>query len=413
MTSSTRIRYPKLRNIDIRPIVHEGRTLLLLRDPLQLSEAVLLVPPQLASVLALCDGRREDARHLSIAHALISGLGIEPGTIGELLSALDEALLLENQRFTEALGQALSYYREAEARPPALAGQSYPADPDELRRLLESYIEAAENIDAIPQPPRSNGCGLVSPHIDYARGGPVYAAVWKHAEEMVKAAELVVLLGTNHFGGERPVTLTRQNYATPFGVLPTAREVVDRVAEAIGEEQVFAGELHHRGEHSIELAAVWLHYMRDSRPVEIVPILCGGFGNFVSSDADVESDRENNLLIEVLKRETAGRRTLIVAAGDLSHVGPAFGGAPVEMAGHARLKEADDELIERMCAGDARGFFEAIKRVEDRNNVCGVSPIYLAMRMLGDVQGERVSYDRCPADEHETSFVSVCGVIFR
>jgi AmmeMemoRadiSam system protein B len=410
MTGSTRIRYPKLRNVDVRPIVHEGRSFLLLRDPLRLSEAILLVPHQLASVLALCDGSREDARHLSIAHALTSGLGIEPGTIGELLSALDEALLLENQRFVEAHERTLAEYREAKARPPALAGQSYPADPEELQLLLQSYIEAAENVSALHG---SSDCGLVSPHIDYARGGPVYAKVWKRAEEAVKAAELVVLLGTNHFGGQSPVTLTRQHYATPFGVLPTARDVVDRVAEAIGEEQAFAGELHHRGEHSIELAAVWLHYIRETRPVEIVPILCGSFGNFVSGAADVESDRATTLLVETLKRETAGRRTLVVAAGDLSHVGPAFGGAPVEMAEHALLKEADDELIERMCAGDARGFFGAIKRVEDRNNVCGISPIYLAMRMLGEVQGERVSYDRCPADENETSFVSVCGVVFR
>src|SRR6185436_2957187 len=108
MTGSTRIRYPRLRNIDVRPIVHEGRSLLLLRDPLRISESVLLVPSQLASVLALCDGTREDARHLSIAHALISGVGIEPGTVGELLSALDEALLLENQRFSEAHERSLA-----------------------------------------------------------------------------------------------------------------------------------------------------------------------------------------------------------------------------------------------------------------------------------------------------------------
>jgi len=61
---------------------------------------------------------------------------------------------------------------------------------------------------------------LVSPHIDYARGGPVYAHVWK-------------------------LTLTRQHYATPFGVLPTAREVVETLAGAMGAETAFAGELYH------------------------------------------------------------------------------------------------------------------------------------------------------------------------
>ncbi len=79
----------------------------------------------------------------------------------------------------------------------------------------------------------------------------------------------------------------------------------------------------------------------------------------------------------------------------------------------ARLQAADDELMERTCAGDAEGFLTAIKRVQDRNNVCGVPPIYLALRMLGQVQGEQVAYDRCPADEDGTSLVSVCGIVWK
>ena len=55
----------------------------------------------------------------------------------------------------------------------------------------------------------------------------------------------------------------------------------------------------------------------------------------------------------------------------------------------------------------------AVERVQDRNNVCGVPPIYLALRMLGQVQGEQVAYDRCPADEDGTSLVSVCGVVWK
>jgi AmmeMemoRadiSam system protein B len=104
---------------------------------------------------------------------------------------------------------------------------------------------------------------------------------------------------------------------------------------------------------------------------------------------------------------------LIVASGDLSHVGPAFGGPPQDWVGRARLQKADDELIERMRAGDAHGFFEAIKWEEDRRNVCGLPPIYLALRVLSPVQGELVAYDRCPADERGTSLVSICGVLFR
>jgi len=408
----------------MRPIVQGGQTRILLRDPLQLTDKTLLVPQPLAPVLVLCDGTREDAKALSASLAVRYGLRISPGVIEQLLTALDEALLLDNATFAQARDRVLAEYLQAPFRSPINAGQSYPANVDELRRLLQGYLDAAESelaascYASLPthedaSAMSSNICGLVSPHIDYARGGPVYARVWKRAAEMVQAADLAVVLGTDHFGEDGQLTLTRQHYATPFGTLPTAREAVDALAEAMGAEMAFAGELRHRSEHSIELAAIWLHYIREGQPCEFVPILCGSFGRFIRGEAEPEGDPAINALLGAFKDVVAGRRVVVVAAGDLSHVGPAFGGQPVDFVGRARLQAADDELIERVCAGDAEGFLTAVRRVQDRNNVCGVPPIYLALRMLGRVQGERVAYDRCPADEDGASLVSVCGVVWK
>jgi len=396
--------------------VQGGQTRILLHDPLQLTDKTLLVPEPLAPVLVLCDGTREDASALSASLAVRYGLRISPGVVEQLLTALDEALLLDNATFAQARDRALAEYRQAPFRSPINAGQSYPANVDELRRLLTGYLDAVDSTgdaSSVPSLPPSKIGGLVSPHIDYVRGGPVYARVWKRAAEMVKAADLAVVLGTDHFGEDNQLTLTRQHYATPFGTLPTAREAVDALAEARGAEMAFAGELRHRSEHSIELAAIWLHFIRDGQPCELVPILCGSFGRIVQGQADPERDPAINALLGAFKEMVAGRRVIIVAAGDLSHVGPAFGGQPLDFVGRARLQVADDELIERMCAGDAEGFLAAIRRVQDRNNVCGVPPIYLALRMLGQVQGERVAYDRCPADEDSTSWVSVCGIVWK
>jgi AmmeMemoRadiSam system protein B len=332
------------------------------------------------------------------------------------VAALDEALLLDNDRFAQALERALTAYRQAPFRPPALAGRSYPADPDALRQLLDGYLEAADGEGEDKGEAKSqfaDGRGLVCPHIDYARGGPVYARVWKRATEIVEAADLVVLLGTDHYGTDGRLTLTRQHYSTPFGVLPTAREVVDGLAEAMGQDEAFGEELHHRSEHSIELAAVWLHHVRGDQPCELVPVLCGAFGHFVRGEAALDRDPTMTALIDALRETTARRRVLIVASADLSHVGPAFGGQPLDLVGRARLQAADEALIERICAGDAEGFFAAIKRDGDRRNVCGLPPIYLALRMLSPVQGEQVAYDRCAADGNGTSLVSICGILFQ
>jgi AmmeMemoRadiSam system protein B len=189
--------------------------------------------------------------------------------------------------------------------------------------------------------------------------------------------------------------------------------MVSRLAAAIGEERAFQGELRHRAEHSIELAAIWLHYVRERRPCAVVPVLCGSFGQYYRGEADPETDEGIRSILEVLRPLLERGNAIVVAAGDLAHIGSAFGGAPVDLLSRGRLQASDDELIQCICGGDARGFHEAIRRVEDRNNVCGAPPIYLALRLLDPVQGDAVAYDRCPADPDGTSLVSICGVLLR
>nr|MBC7245911.1 AmmeMemoRadiSam system protein B [Chloroflexota bacterium] len=399
---------PKLRAIDARPIVHGGQASILLRDPLRLTDKTVIIPQHLGPLLALCDGTR-DSSALSAALAIRFGVRLTPSTIEQFLAVLDDALLLDNDRFAQAQERALQEYRQAPFRHPANAGLSYPAEVDKLRQMLQSYLDAVNDVSSSP----ADGRGLICPHIDYARGGTVYAQVWKRASKMAQAAELAVLLGTNHYGRDGQLTLTRQHYATPFGVLPTAQDIVDAVAQAVGEEMVFADELYHRGEHSIELAAIWLHYLRDEQPCALVPILCGSFAPFVRGEANPQHDPTINRVLDSLRRATAGRRVLVVAAADLAHVGPAFGGQPFGLIERVRLQAADEELMERICVGDAEGFFTAIQREGDRYNVCGLPPIYLALRLLHPVHGEKVAYLRCPADEQGTSLVSVCGIVFQ
>lgn len=403
----TENQFPKLRAVDPRPIVHAGQPAILLRDPLRLTEGGIVIPQQLAPLLALCDGTR-DASGLRASLVVRFGLHVGLAVVEQFVATLDEALLLDNEHFAQAREQALAAYRQAPFRPLVLAGQSYPTDADTLRRLLDDYLAAVDE----KRHPSATGRGLLSPHIDYTRGGPVYAAVWKRATDAVQAADLVVLLGTDHYGADGHLTLTRQHYSTPFGVLPTARDVVDTLAQAIGQDAAFADELHHRSEHSIELAAVWLHHLRAGRPCKLVPILCGSFGHFIQDEADLKRDPAINALVDTLRGTIAGRQALVVASADLSHVGPAFGGTALNLVTRARLQATDDQLIERICAGDAGGFFAAIRRDGDRHNVCGLPPIYVALRILSPTQGERVAYDRCPADERGASAVSVCGIVF-
>jgi hypothetical protein len=403
---------PKLRpNIEVQPIDYQGQQMLLLRDPWQLSDNVIAAPRPLGPLLALMDGSRDEAT-LEAALQIRAGVRLAPGLLSNFLAELDGACLLDNDRFDKIRAEALVAYRQAAFRPPTLDGAGFPSRASDAGAWLQRYV------DALPPAgtPLTDGAirGLISPHIDYQRGGRVYAEVWRAAARAAREAELVVILGTDHRGSEGRVTLTRQPYATPWGVLPLDGDVVNALAGALGEEFAFGEELNHRNEHSVELAAVWLHFIRGGQPVPTVPILLGHFAEFVAGAADPAAHEPFAHTLERLHEVMATRRTLVVAAADLAHVGPAFGHPHgVDFVGRAKLRGADERLLETVYAGDAAAFFGEIQAEGDRRNVCGLPPIYLTLRLLGETRGEPAGYAVCPADPQGTSFVTIAGAVLR
>ena len=385
----------------------------LVRDPLQLSNEQLILPRALAQMLLLVDGTRSVQEiHADFCAQMGEELAYE--IVSTTLEQLDRACLLDNERSRAAHEEAIEHYRARPFRAPTLADISYPANPEHLTKQFQEY---GRN-DDLTDWEEWTGRAIVSPHIDYGRGGEVYAKVWRRARAAIAEADLVLIFGTDHNGGPGTITLTQQPYGTPFGVLPTENGLITALAEAMGQEQAFGLELNHRQEHSVELSAVWLHHMYCEigvDPAPMVPILCGSFQQFVSNDHHPEADQHLNAFVETLHQAAAGRRVLAVASVDLAHVGPAFGDPlPVNRQWRARLTESDRQLIRAINSGDHGRFYDEIASVNDRNRICGFSSTYLMLRYLergGPVQGKQVAYDHCPADQQEGSVVSICGLL--
>ncbi len=400
---------PKLRPLEMQWIDRSGQPALLLQDRLAIGARAVVVPQLLVPLLALCDGVR-DLPSLRAAYELQTGIRLDPSMVESVFSQLDEARMLDSERFAEGYREALESYRSAPFRPATLAGGGYPAEAEKLAELLEGHLsEAASQRDGrLPGPNRPRG--VICPHIDYERGGAVYGRLWDRAREAVAGADLFLVLGTDHAGGPARLTLTRQSYHTPLGVLRTDVEAVDAVAAAMGQETAFGSELNHRAEHSVELAAVWLRYLAGDRDVRAVPVLCGSFHPFTEGVGRPTED-EAWLAGALALREVARReRTLVVAAADLAHMGPAFGDpqplGPVEQ---AQLSASDAAMLAAVCRGDAEGFLDLLAGERDRRRVCGLPPIYLALKILGEVEGETVDYSICPAPGG--SVVSIAGVL--
>jgi AmmeMemoRadiSam system protein B len=103
-----------------------------------------------------------------------------------------------------------------------------------------------------------------------------------------------------------------------MGVLHSDVELRDALVDALGPEAAFREELHHRSEHSIELASVWLHHARGGEQVKLLPVLCGHPGPFLAAGGLGEGLGPAVALLRHVVEDGA----LVVVAGDLAHVGP-------------------------------------------------------------------------------------------
>jgi hypothetical protein len=434
----------------------EGEARLWLRDPLELAGRgqAVLVPEPLVPLLAGWDGTH-DAAELGRRFEARTGMALPPGTVERLVDALDGALLLDSPRFREALDRAGRAYRQQPFRQPTIAGRGYPADGAALDARFREYAPAwtagaAEGVidragagalgggvrppELAPMAPlateRPVG-GVLSPHIDYQRGGPLYAATWEAAVPALAGAEVVVVFGTDHHGGGGKLTPTRLPYATPWGPLPLDVAAVDALGAALGGAAAFEEELHHKAEHSIELAGVWLHWAlrragRDGASLPpLLPVLCGSFAPYTQGAAPgaapcplPEDEPALDGVVEALAVAVGGRRALVVSAADLAHVGPAFGdAAALDDAAKVALAASDARLLEPALAGSAGDFLGALREVSDRTRVCGLPPTYWALRLLARLAGRPVpgrlaGYRQCPADDVFGSVVSIAGVLW-
>jgi hypothetical protein len=250
---------------------------------------------------------------------------------------------------------------------------------------------------------------LVAPHIDFHRGGPAYAWAYRDLAERGDA-DLFVIFGTCHAGMTDPFALTRKDFDTPLGPARVDRDFVDALAARAGQD-CFASELAHRGEHSIEFQAVFLQYLyAGRREVTVVPVLASFVHEALLRGRRPEDDPRVPAFLDALGETAAaaGRKVAYIAGADLAHMGTRFGDPePISPAELERIGREDRAMLERVEAGDADGFFESVRRDNDRRRICGLSPIYALLRALGGARGSVRRYGQWPDPEGVVTFASV------
>ena len=401
--------YPRLRPVEAFPAEVDGRRVVCLRDPQQYSEAVVYVPGETASLFGLLDGKHS-LLDIQVAFARRFGTLLFREQLLELLRSLDEQLLLDSPRFAEHRRQVEAAYRAAPARPAALAGKSYPDEAGALREALDGFFRHADGPGDIPPSPAAGRLGaLVLPHIDYARGGPCYAWGYREAAGL-GGVDRWIVLGTVHAPIGRPFAISRKDFETPLGIVAADREFLDGLV-AGGAGAYLEDEIAHRSEHSIELQAVFLrHVTAPAHPVRMVPILCGSMHRWIAEQRSPAGEPEIERFLALVRDTIQARRgrTVVVASADLAHVGPRFGDPYRLTAGQLReTAEADRQLLAAVEAGDAETFFRLVARDGDRRRICGLAPIYLAMRLVPPTSGRLLRYGQWADPQGAVTFAAV------
>jgi AmmeMemoRadiSam system protein B len=404
---------PKIRPLEAFPVQQEGQTYVLLRDPGGIATEPIMIGMGAYFLVTIFDGVNT---RLDLQAAFTRRFGdmLPSEQLDQLIEALDRGYFLDSPRYAERIQQVREEFAQNPQRPAAMAGLAYEKDPVRLREEIGAYFRRPDGPGDIPSP-RSDGAplrGLISPHIDPRRGGAAYAHAYGQLLTRERP-ELVIILGTSHYGmGPQLFSATRKDYMTPFGPVATDREFVERLAARYKEGDLFAEEILHRNEHSIEFQALFLAWALGTAGYRIVPILVGSFHEMVRSGETPARNARVGAFIEALRAELAGekRNVLIVAGVDFAHVGKKFGDSfAADESVAQRVKNADLALIENIKRGDPDGFFADIAKDRDARKICGLSPMYTQLELLRDRPARLLMHDIAmePQTESAVSFASL------
>jgi MEMO1 family protein len=413
---------PRLRRVESFPVSQPGgEVVFALRDPEGFAGSVVLPYP--AAVLAsLMDGTRTLA-DLQEAFRRQFGQSVDLAELENLIRELDQRQLLDTEPFRARWKREIELYLNSPVRPPAHG--AYAAEPQALREQLAGLF-TAEQGPGIPSSLGQNGTakkalrGLISPHIDLHRGGTTFAWAYKRLAEE-SDADLFVIFATAHNPLSNFFSVTHKHFDTPLGTVETDREFVSKLSAALtrtpggGDLNLFADELAHRREHSIEFQAVFLQYLWGARrPFKIVPVLVGSFHEFIAQKVSPAASPPVSAFVTAMRQTAASYsgRICYVSSADLAHIGQRFGDR--EFLNAERLKdqaESDRRLLDAVCHCDSAAFFGQVAVEQDRSRICGLSPTYTMLEVARPGDGELLRYDQA-VELDGTSCVSFASLAF-
>jgi len=398
---------PCMRNdIELYFIEHQGKQLILVRDQLGLIPEGLTVPAELSGFLQLLNGSH-DLRSLQMEIMRSQGgTLVETQVLENLISDLDQRYLLNSERFQAALDGIRTDFQELRVRPCSHCGSAYPAEPGELRAMLEEIVPSGKD------PAGGSGedlLAIAAPHIDIRAGKACYAAAYGGLRGCTP--QRVVVLGIGHQLGDDWFSVTEKDFETPLGTVKCDREAAAALRNAAGDLHS-ADDFAHRSEHSIEFQLIFLQHLLPEDSFSIVPILFGG-PHLALEKVDRNTYRERaGAFLEKMRQLASDDKTLILAGVDLSHIGLKFGHSSPAATLERPATAHDRVVVDRLVHLDPEGYWEEMLRQENRYNVCGFPALACLLEILPSCRGTLLD-SGIYREEATSSAVTFAAAAFR
>lgn len=248
------------------------------------------------------------------------------------------------------------------SRHPAVAGRFYPADPDDLRAEVQSFLAPSPAADHAPV----HAIGCIAPHAGYMYSGHVAGSVFAR----IQIPQRCIVLCPNHTGMGRPLAIMSEGaWETPLGEVPIDHELAAALKQRFSMLQEDSAA--HRAEHAAEVELPFL-LMRQPK-LTFVPIALG------TGQLDV-LEALGIALADVVATEKDS--VLIVASSDMNHY-----------ESDAITRAKDHRAIERILTLDPRGLHDVV--TQQHISMCGFGTavaMLTAARKLGAKSAELVKY---------------------
>lgn len=381
---------PRLReDLEYLWTVYQGKEALVVKDPVGLVKKPLVIYGETLNFLRLLQ------RSTSIDELQLNWIRMNQGVfssqteIRQMVDDLDRLFLLDTPHYRREKQAIVQSFARLSVRPPALAGQAYPAEKESLLQFLKGILDKGKKTEITGR--KVSLKGLIVPHIDLEVGARVYAAGYRLLP--ARKPPLILLLGTGHHLSSGLVSLTSKDFETPLGRVRTAKDIIEELKKD-ASRVISPDDFAHRSEHSLEFQLLFLQYLYGDS-FEIVPILIGSFHEYLLGGKDFKDIPGLLAWVTKIKQIIHRKQSqwLIIASVDLAHVGLKFGHS---LPGEALVSQAranDEKLMTALARGDAQKFWQINQEVKDKYNICGFSALMILMLIWPGLRGELLDYD--------------------